>query len=359
MISFSHLNLGIFFLLMTIRTTFSQDMDIENLYKRIEVLRSDIRSHHTKLREVETSMNTYFIEREVLKLNQNAIKSKLENVFSEVEVIKENSDSTKNSLAELPLKEDYNKLEEIVTSNLELIHSEMKNMFKILREIEDSKETCVSNQNEIDSKLDKVLSEIAEIPEVAKNFSLERADCDESRNSSDSIPDNNEIDYFFGIGELVKFDIRMVCIKPVTKLSTRPIGTPPTLFHTGKFFNYYDALKECENRDGVVFIPKTMEENDLWITFAKNSHKSSRISEAFYPKTYYHEIKRFLWADCSENSSFFKITLLDSQFYKLAPGYVTLFSNSVGAICLKYRRVNFFSDHCERSREGFAICERI
>ncbi|RXG56617.1 hypothetical protein Avbf_17126 [Armadillidium vulgare] len=122
----------------------------------------------------------------------------------------------------------------------------------------------------------------------------------EPRNSSDSIPDNKEIDYFFGIGELVKFDIRMVCIKPVTKLSTRPIGTPPTLFHTGKFFNYYDALKECENRDGVVFIPKTMEENDLWITFAKNTHKSARISEAFYPKTYYHEIKRFLWADCSE-----------------------------------------------------------
>ncbi|KAL7633221.1 UNVERIFIED_CONTAM: hypothetical protein RMT77_016591 [Armadillidium vulgare] len=204
-------------------------------------------------------------------------------------------------------EKDCNKRTEIVVSNLNLIHSEttlaLNKIFKeieILKQNSYDRETCVSNQNEIDSKLDKVLSEIAEIPEVARNISLERADCDEPQNSSDSVPDNNEIDYFFGIGELVKFDIRMTCIKPMTKLTTRPIGTPPTLFHTGKFFNYYDALKECENRDGVVFIPKTMEENDLWITFAKNTHTSAHISEAFYPKTYYHEIKRFLWADCSD-----------------------------------------------------------
>ncbi|RXG67490.1 hypothetical protein Avbf_17720 [Armadillidium vulgare] len=187
---------------------------------------------------------------------------------------------------------------------------------KLLREFVAVEKTCVSNQNEIDSKLDKVLSEIAEASRSRKKnsgFKIFRAFTYfyvvvvvvvevirlKSQNSSDSIPDNNEIDYFFGIGELVKFDIRMTCIKPVTKLNTRPIGTLPTLFHTGKFFNYYDALKECENRDGVVFIPKTMEENDLWITFAKNTHTSAYISEAFYPKTYYHEIKRFLWADCS------------------------------------------------------------
>ncbi|KAL7630509.1 UNVERIFIED_CONTAM: hypothetical protein RMT77_019306 [Armadillidium vulgare] len=180
---------------------------------------------HKILRELEDS-------KDILKINQKSINSKLVNAFSEVEVIKENSDATKNSLAQLtPNKanshdeisqhvvnmksskipsdknnlldknmkdledlffqlkilneKDYNKMKEIVVSNLNLIHSETTIVLnKILKEMETLKQssydrgTCVNNQNEIDSKLDKVLSEIAEASEVARKFSLEREDCD-------------------------------------------------------------------------------------------------------------------------------------------------------------------------------------
>ncbi|RXG72385.1 hypothetical protein Avbf_12071, partial [Armadillidium vulgare] len=56
----------------------------------------------------------------------------------------------------------------------------MKNMYKILREIEDSKDNLAKKQTELDSKLEKVLIEvegIKDISKVARNISNQVSSC--------------------------------------------------------------------------------------------------------------------------------------------------------------------------------------
>ncbi|KAL7632991.1 UNVERIFIED_CONTAM: hypothetical protein RMT77_016701 [Armadillidium vulgare] len=232
MISFSHLNLGIFFLLMTIRTTFSQDTDIEHLSQRVETLSSYIKSHDAVLKQVELSMNTYIFKR------------------------------------------DYDKLEEIVTSKLKfIIHSEMKNMTKILREIEDSKDNLAKKQTELDTKLEKILSEVesikdiskvarnisfevpyctdikdrsvTDISEVARNISLDVAFCKESYTATEKL-EALVLKHFKSTEESLKIDL------PETMLGH-------TYFLTPKL-NQEDAAKYCKDHGGKPFIPKTKDE---------------------------------------------------------------------------------------------------
>ncbi|RXG54389.1 hypothetical protein Avbf_13012 [Armadillidium vulgare] len=68
------------------------------------------------------------------------------------------------------------------------------------------------------------------------------------------------------------------------------------LFADALNMDYPAAIRQCHMKGNKVFIPKTKEENDLWIDFwSETSNNKFLFSSAFYPK-----ICRNLFTTCQE-----------------------------------------------------------
>ncbi|KAB7503558.1 hypothetical protein Anas_12526 [Armadillidium nasatum] len=124
------------------------------------------------------------------------------------------------------------------------------------------------------------------------------------------------------------------------------------LFADALNMDYPTAIRQCQMKGNKVFIPKTKEENDLWIDFwSETSNNKFLFSSAFYPKTFNWESRRFIWADGKEHPEYYNISVPNSSLNFRKTPY------NVGDICLSYFNKISTQSCVSDQISTFIICE--
>ncbi|KAL7633677.1 UNVERIFIED_CONTAM: hypothetical protein RMT77_016210 [Armadillidium vulgare] len=124
------------------------------------------------------------------------------------------------------------------------------------------------------------------------------------------------------------------------------------LFADALNMDFFTAIRQCQMKGNKVFIPKTKEENDLWIDFwGETSNNNYLISNAFYPKMFNFASRRFIWADGKEHPEYYNISVPNSKLY-----YKKNYFNGKD-ICLAYFDKISAADCVSDLKSTFIICE--
>ncbi|KAL7633676.1 UNVERIFIED_CONTAM: hypothetical protein RMT77_016209 [Armadillidium vulgare] len=125
------------------------------------------------------------------------------------------------------------------------------------------------------------------------------------------------------------------------------------LFAHALNMDYPTAIRQCQMKGNKVFIPKTKEENDLWIDFwSETSNNKFLFSSAFYPKMFNFESRRFIWADGKEHPEYYNISVPNSSLSSKLYSYY-----KEKDTCLAYFN-KISTDNCvPKMRSTFMICE--